>query len=373
MLTRNLQTIVSGKLFKGKAIIISGARQVGKTTILKNLLKSNAKFTLWLNADEADVRELLNNAGIARIKQIIGKHKILVIDEAQRIDSIGLFLKIFVDNFKDKQVIATGSSSLDLASSINEPLTGRKFEYMLYPFSFKELVDEFGLIEEKRNLEIRLLYGCYPDIVLNPTDAEELLKNLAGSYLYKDLLMLEGIKKPALLDKLLQALALQIGNEVSYLELAQLLKVDNQTIEKYIDLLEKAFVVFKLPAYSNNLRNEIKKSKKIYFYDTGIRNAVINNFAPLSMRTDSGALFENYIIAERKKYNDANGFTPRYYFWRTHQQQEIDLIEDINVKLNAIEIKWRKAIARFPKSFTDSYKKSTTKLVTKANVEDILL
>ena len=360
------------RLFKGKAILLFGPRQCGKSTLVEAAL--DGKEYLHLTGDDADVREMLTDTSAARIKVMMGKNRILFIDEAQRVPGIGLTLKLITDQLKTIQVIATGSSAFELQSHTSEPLTGRKYEYMLYPLSFGEMVQHHGLLQEKRLLEHRMIYGYYPEIVTSQGEEKELLMLLAGSYLYKDLLMLEQVKKPVLLEKLLKALALQIGSEVSYNELAQITGANKQTVEKYIDLLEKAYVIFVLPALSGNARNEIKKGKKIYFYDCGIRNAVINNFNPLASRTDTGALWENYIIAERMKFLRYNNTEARLYFWRTFQQQEIDLVEEHGDRWQAYEFKWSKSgKARFPQAFKDNYPHTSTKVITPANMTDFLL
>jgi predicted AAA+ superfamily ATPase len=373
MIYRSLQTIIEARLFKGKAILLFGPRQCGKSTLVETLLKAQPKSWLYLNGDEADVRELLTNTTSTRLKTIAGNKPIVFIDEAQRIPNIGLTLKLFTDQLKDIQVIATGSSAFELSSQVNEPLTGRKYEFMLYPLSFAEMVQHHGLLIEKRMIEHRLIYGYYPEIVTRDGEEQELLKLLAGSYLYKDLLMMEQVKKPVLLEKLLKALALQIGSEVSYYELAQMIGADKGTVEKYIDLLEKAFVVFRLPALNRNVRNEIKKGKKIYFYDCGIRNAIINNFNGVTSRSDTGALWENYLIAERMKYLHYNNLGADQFFWRTTQQQEIDLIEDAGAKINAYEFKWNeKTKIRFPQTFTANYPGAVTHIISPSNMEDFI-
>ena len=280
MILRALQKAIQERLFKGKAILIFGPRQCGKSTLVETVL--NDKEYLHFTGDDAEIRDALSNTSLALLKTIIGKSKILFIDEAQRITNIGLTIKLITDHLKDVQVIATGSSAFELSSQVNEPLTGRKYEFMLYPLSFGEMVAHYGFLTERKLIEYRLIYGYYPEIVSKQSEEKELLKLLAGSYLYKDLLTLEQVKKPVLLEKLLRALALQVGNEVSYNELAQTVGANKQTVEKYIDLLEKAYVVFVLPALNRNVRNEIKKGKKIYFFDCGIRNAIINNFNSIS-------------------------------------------------------------------------------------------
>jgi predicted AAA+ superfamily ATPase len=373
MIKRILLNDIQRRLFQGKAIILFGPRQCGKSTLIEDMLKD--KEHLYLNGDDADIREQLTNTSATRLKTIVGGYKIVFIDEAQRIPNIGLTLKLFTDQLKDIQVIATGSSAFELSSKVNEPLTGRKFEFMLYPFCFGEMVAYHGYIQERRFLEHRLIYGYYPEIVTKGADEKVLLKSLAGSYLYKDLLMLEQIKKPLILEKLLKALALQVGSEISYQEIAQTIGSDGKTVDKYIDLLEKTFVVFRLPALNRNVRNEIKKGKKVYFYDCGIRNTIINNFNPVTSRTDVGALWENYIISERMKFLNYNNIDAKQYFWRTTQQQEIDLIEEHEAgQLKAFEFKWGKNDkVRFPQTFTDNYPGAQTLVVSPDNLEEFIL
>lgn len=374
MVRRQQTNYAKARLFKGKALLVFGPRQVGKTTFVENLIADLDKKTLFLNGDESDVFVLFENPNITKLKNIIGDNEILVIDEAQRITNIGIVIKIIVDQIKSVQVIATGSSSFELANKLNEPLTGRKYEMYLYPIVFSEMVTHNGLLDEKRNLEQRLIYGSYPEIITNPIDAKEHIKLIANSYLYKDLFLLDQISKPVLLQKIVKALALQVGSEVNYNELSRLLQIDNKTVEKYIDLLEKAFVVFKLPALSNNIRNEIKKGRKIYFYDNGIINAVTGNFNPLSQRTDIGSLWENYIISERIKHLNIQQNEASSYFWRTSQQQEIDYIEKIDNQILACEIKWNpKAKYKIPVTFSTNYENVASKIVTPDNYEEFLL
>jgi len=373
MIKRILQTVILQRIFKGKVVIIFGPRQSGKSTLTEALLNAQDKEWLYMNGDESDVRELLTNTTSAKLSAIIGNKKLVFIDEAQRIVNIGLTLKLFTDQLKDVQVIATGSSAFELSSHVNEPLTGRKYEFMLYPLSFSEMVQHHGLLKEKRLIEHRMIYGYYPEIVTKKGEESELLKLLANSYLYKDLLMLDQVKKPLLLEKLLKALALQVGSEIKYEELGQTIGSDSKTVDKYIDLLEKTFVVFRLPAYNRNVRNEIKKGKKVYFYDCGIRNAIINNFKPLISRTDVGALWENFVIAERMKMLRYQNKDVTLYFWRTTQQQEIDLIEEADDKLAAYEFKWSKTQkVRFPQTFTDNYPTAETKVISPENVEEFI-
>lgn len=374
MVRREQTAYAKARLFKGKALLVFGPRQVGKTTFVQNLIADLNKKTLLLNGDESDVLVLFESPNVSKLKNIIGDNEILVIDEAQRITNIGIVLKIIVDQIKSVQVIATGSSSFELANQLNEPLTGRKYEMFLYPIAFSEMVNHNGLLEEKRALEQRLIYGSYPEIITNPIDAKEHIKLIANSYLYKDLFLLEQISKPVLLQKIVKALALQVGSEVNYNELSKLIQIDNKTVEKYIDLLEKAFVIFKLPALSNNVRNEIKKGKKIYFYDNGIINSVTGNFNPIGQRTDIGALWENYIISERIKHLNIQQQETDSYFWRTTQQQEIDYIEKNNDAILACEIKWKAKIKhKIPVTFSGNYENVIPKIVSPENYETFLL
>ena len=351
-----------------------GARQVGKSTLLEDLTQPYASDALWLKGDEADVRTLLSNTTSAALRNLIGRKKIIVIDEAQRVENIGITLKLMADSLKDIQVIATGSSSFELTNRINEPLTGRKYEFFLYPISFGEMVEHTSLLEEKRLIEQRLVFGYYPEIVTKPGEERKHLSLITSSYLYKDLFDWQQIKKPALLDTLLQALALQLGSEVSYRELAQLTGSDNETVERYISLLEHAFVIFRLGSLSRNLRSELKRSRKIYFWDVGVRNAIIKNFNPLSFRQDAGALWENFLIVERIKANAYASRSVNHWFWRTHSQQEIDYIEEADGKMNAYEIKWNaNRKAKLPQAFKNAYPEADTQIIDRNNFTDFIL
>jgi predicted AAA+ superfamily ATPase len=373
MVQRQLVARISARLFKGKAILLFGPRQVGKSTLAEAVLKQTGLPWLQLNGDEADVRNQLSNTTSTKLKAIFGQNTLVLIDEAQRIDNIGLTLKLITDQIKNVQVIATGSSAFELANAANEPLTGRKYEYFLYPISFGEMVATHGLLTEKRLIEHRMIFGYYPEIVSNQGRERELLKLIAGSYLNKDILMLEQVKKPVLLEKLLKALALQLGSEVNYHELSQMVEADKGTVEKYIDLLEKAYVVFRLTVLNRNVRSELKKSKKVYFYDCGIRNAILGNYNNLENRTDVGALWENFVIAERIKYMYYKDEDFTHYFWRTTRQQEIDFIEEARDNMLAIECKWNpKAKANFPSTFREGYPHAGTMVITPENIESLL-
>jgi hypothetical protein len=360
-------------LFKKKALIVFGARQVGKSTFVELLLNEITEEVLYLNGDNFDTRDALSKPNVSLLKNIIGAHKIIFIDEAQRIPNIGILIKIIVDQIKGVQIIATGSSAFDLANHLNEPLTGRKYEIQLHPFSYNELVNHLGFLEEQRNLEQRLIFGSYPEIVIDPTNAKKHLNLITNSYLYKDLFELDQLKKTTPLQKLVKALALQIGSEVNANELSQLIGVSNKTVEKYLMLLENAFVIFSLPSLSKNVRNELKKSRKVYFYDNGVINSVIGNFNPLQNRNDVGALWENYLISERRKWLAINEKEVECYFWRTTQQQEIDYIEVDSNSINAFEFKWNnKGKNYFPKTFTRAYPEATTQFLDKENYHEFL-
>ena len=373
MIERILTQVITDKMWQGKAIIVLGARQVGKTTMIRETLNGRDDV-LWMNGDEPDIRSLLGNVSSTLMKSIIGNKRIVVIDEAQRISDIGICLKLITDNIPDVQVIASGSSSFDLSNKINEPLTGRKFEYSLYPLSFSEMVAHNGLIDERRMLPQRLIYGYYPDVVCRNADKRQVLSELADSYVYKDILLLDKIKKSDKLTKLLQALAFQIGSEVSFNELSRLCGLDAKTIDTYVALLEQAYIIFRLGSFSRNLRNELKFSRKIYFWDCGIRNAIIGNYNNIESRTDAGALFENFIISERLKMNSYKKSYASSYFWRTTAKSEIDYIEECDGGISAFEFKWNpKRKASAPLSFTNAYPNAEFKIVTRDNFETFLL
>lgn len=373
LLKRNLQEIIENQMFKGKAIVLVGARQVGKSTLFRQILSSH-DVVLTLNCDDPETRGLLEGANLSEVRRLVGNHRIVMIDEAQRLQGAGLTMKLITDNMPQVQLLITGSSSFLLQGSMNEPLTGRKFEYHLYPFSTQEINDNLGYIRTRQLLESRLVYGSYPDVVNNTGDSADILSNLSGSYMYQDLLSLEGVRKPVLIEKLLVALALQVGSEVSYNELSQIVGSDVKTVEKYIDLLEKCYIVFRLPALSRNMRTELKKGKKVYFYDNGIRNSIIQNLNPLSLRGDVGALWENFIVSERIKYNNNRGHRANYYFWRTTTQQEIDFIEESGGSFQLFEMKWnpKKGAAKPPSEFTKAYGEMPFSDITPDNYLDFL-
>lgn len=375
MFTRELYQVILDQCFKGKAIILLGARQVGKTTLLRQVIQTAQTEVQYLNCDEPQVVEALTNRNLRELVLLVGKAKYIVIDEAQKVNNIGLTLKLIVDNIPDVQVIATGSSAFELRNRLNEPLTGRKFEYQMYPISTNEIYQSSGYVDVKRLLETRLIYGSYPEVLSNLDNAQSLLLSLSDSYLYKDILTMDSMRKPDVLNKLLQALAFQIGSEVSYNELAQTTGTDSKTVEKYIDLLEKCFIIFRLNGLSRNLRNELKKAKKIYFCDNGVRNAVIQQFAPVALRNDMGQLWENFFISERIKRNHYLGHHCNIYFWRTTSQQEIDYIEESDGQMSAFEMKWnpKKATVKLPEAFLKAYSVKQTAVVTTENYLDWLI
>ena len=374
---RDLRAVLESKIGKGKVLLLIGPRQVGKTTLLKNMLESvstEKKVQFW-NCDESDVRQFLSEANSAKLKSFVGNSDFIVIDEAQRVKDIGLTIKLLHDSFPNVQLAVTGSSSLDLSNSINEPLTGRKFEYNLFPFSTNELVNHTSMLEEMRLLKNRLVYGFYPDVVNNPGEEKEILTNIVNSYLYKDVFEFQDIRKSSVIEKLVQALALQVGSEVSFNELGNLLGIDTVTVQRYVDLLEKAYVIFHIRSFSRNVRNELKKSIKIYFYDNGVRNSVISNFSPVELRSDIGALWENFLISERIKNNAYHNKHAKYYFWRTTQKQEIDFIEEAEQNLFAYEFKYnpKKANSKCPVTFSNNYPNVPFDVITSENYMDFVV
>ncbi len=373
MIERTQESAIKSLIGSNKAIILMGARQVGKSTLLHSLLDGDDSV-LWLNGDDDDVRELFRSISSTRLKAIVGNRKTVVIDEAQRIEDIGLRLKLITDQMPGVQVIATGSSSFELSSKVNEPLTGRKRELKLFPLSFREMVSHTSFLEERRMIPHRLIYGYYPEVVCSPSNEKVVLKELTDSYLYKDLLSFDTLRKPDVIVRLLKALALQIGSQVSYNELSSLLGLSSKTVEKYLDILEKSYIIFRLGSFYRNMRNELKLSRKIYFWDLGIRNAVIGNMAPLENRNDTGALWENFLIAERMKYNSYSNSFAQSYFWRTKDQSEVDYLEEEDGNLSAYEFKWNpaKSKTKCPASFAAAYPSSTYRVITPDNIEEFI-
>lgn len=372
MIKRDIESHIIRRLGDNKVIVVLGARQTGKTTLLKSMFAGTD--TLYLNADEADVRAMFSDVNATLLRERFAGYSKLVIDEAQRIEDIGIKLKLVVDNIDGLKTIVSGSSALDIANKVKEPLTGRKWEFQLHPLSLSELVEHKGEIEERRLLQQRLVFGCYPDVVINPGDEREILRELSDSYLFKDILMWENIKQPKLLVDLLKHLSLQVGSDVSYNSLANKLGVASKTVENYIDLLEKTFVIFRLHSFSRNHAKELRKSKKIYFFDNGIMNAVTANYAPVSNRDDVGRLWENYIVSETLKNISNRRDHGKMYFWRTKDKQEIDIIIEKDGKLEAIECKWNpKASASPPGGFSSAYPEATFRSVNRENyISEIL-
>lgn len=363
-------------LFRGKIILIYGARQTGKSTTVKKILDEYPGEGKYFNGDEASTQKIFQDAGDASVlSKIIGTQKLIVIDEAQKIENIGLKLKILADNFPHQQFIATGSSSFDLANKVGEPLTGRAIQFWLHPLSLKELAGVFDRVEINAQLENLLIYGTYPSVVLASSLEEKtvILKQLASDYLYKDVLSFDRIRKNETLKRFTEAVSLKVGNGVSYNELANLLQIGKQTAVSYLDILEQGFIIFRLTSFARNLRQEINRSRKVYFIDTGVRNVLINNLNPLSLRNDVGAVWENFVVGEFKKGQYWPATTTPLYFWRTYQQQEIDLVREEDGKLKALEIKWQKKHNLPPKTWREAYPNSTWESITRENYLDKLL
>jgi predicted AAA+ superfamily ATPase len=368
MIPRTLQKNLEKRLDYKKALLIFGPRQVGKTTLAKAFATHRQEAYEYFNGDSIVTKSLWSPTNIEALKQSFGQKKIVILDEAQVIEQIGLICKQLIDAQLGVQFIITGSSSLTIADKTQEPLTGRKWEYVLYPISCTELINHQGLSQFLHYLPQYLVYGMYPEVVTNIQDAKEILINITNSYLYKDVLALVGIKKPLLLEKILKALAWQVGSEVSLQEVATLVGADVKTVDTYIHLLEQVYVVYRLGTLSRNERNEISTKKKIFFYDNGIRNALIGNFSTIEGRNDIGALWENFLMIERKKQLSYHGFHGRTYFWRNKLQAEVDYIEEIDGKIYAFEFKWNPtAKSKFPQAFVENYQPAITIVIHRDN------
>lgn len=373
-INRDITPIIERWLFKNKIIIIYGARQVGKTTLVKKLLEKYGDSGNYFNCDIIHIRNSFNQQDPVTLKRIVGDARLIVLDEAQRIEDIGMVLKILHDTYPNIQIIATGSSSFDLSNKTKEPLTGRSLEFILHPFSLRELLQIYSPIELINQIEQLVIYGLYPEIVMAPqADARRLLDNLTDKYLYKDIFEFEALKKSSVIVKLLQLIAFQISNEVSLHELATSLGINRKTVERYLDLLEKTFVIFRLKSFSRNLRKELLKKEKIYFYDVGIRNSIIAQLNPLPLRNDKGALWENFCISERLKLREYSEKYGHVYFWRTHDQKEIDFIEESEGVFTGYEFKWEATKYKPPKDFINTYKNSSVNLITKNNFWEFLV
>jgi predicted AAA+ superfamily ATPase len=373
MIARDVLKLIRNDLSKRKALIIMGARQVGKTTLLQELSKE-WENVLWLTSDELETQKMFENPTITRLRSELAGVKYLIVDEAQRLPNVGLCLKLITDHLQHIQMLVTGSSAFELSNQLNESLMGRTFEYCLYPISFSEMANYHKFREEKQLLSYRLVYGYYPDVVMHPEDAKKILQNHIQNFLYKDMLLLEGVKKPDKIVKLLQALAFQVGSQVSYNELSSLIGMNIATVEKYITLLEQSFVLYRLGSFSRNLRTELTKSRKIYFFDNGIRNALIGNFSAIETRTDTGALWENFLISERLKLLRNNERYAQRFFWRTTEQQEVDYVEEEDGLLRAFEFKWNKTSkAKICRTFSNSYSKAEISVITPENYESFIM
>ncbi|MGA2491266.1 MAG: ATP-binding protein [Anaerolineales bacterium] len=368
---RIIQPAIEQVFYKGKIIVVYGARQVGKTTLIRTIQEKHPADSLYLNCDEPDIRNSLSDKTSTELRRLLGTKTLILIDEAQRVKNIGLTLKLLVDTFPGIQIIATGSSSFDLSNNISEPLTGRKVEFQLYPLSVGELLSQSSPLEMQRSLEYHLRYGMYPGVVFRDEPAETLLE-ITRSYLYKDVLEFQTVKNPDLLHRLLQALALQVGSEVSYNELGSMLGIDKVTVGRYVSLLEQGYVIFHLPPYSRNLRKELGRQRKIYFHDLGVRNALINNFNPLELRQDVGMLWENFFVSERLKYIHNQRRHPNVYFWRMYDGKEIDYLEEEGGQLTGFECKWGSDKWRVPEAFLSAYPGSQVHLVNRTNVLDYI-
>ena len=367
---------IQNSLLPGKILVLYGPRQVGKTTLAKDLVSTVSLRSRFVNADELLYREALASQDRQKLSEVLGEAELLVIDEAQRVPDIGLNLKILIDNHPQAVILATGSASFDLANKISEPLTGRKLTFSLYPISYAELRRTLGALEARSQLERWLVWGSYPAIATtdDPDLRQRLLGELVGSYLYRDILDLEGVRKSEKIVDLLRLLAFQIGQEVSLAELAASLALNRLTVERYLDLLEKVFVIFKVSGFSRNLRKEISKNPRYYFYDNGVRNSLIQNFNPLTLRNDVGLLWENHLMIERRKANQASGRAVNAYFWRTYDQKEIVYIEEYRGQLHGYEFKWRGEMRKSTRhEFLSAYPGSELTTISQENFEKFLL
>ena len=372
MIDRKILPSILENLSRGKVIQILGPRQSGKTTLLRMIQNQIGQKAEYFNCDERDNITLFSNHNTAALRSAVGSDKTVLLDEAQRIENVGISLKIMHDTMPDIRIIATGSSAFELSDKLNEPLTGRKIEYHLFPFAFEELAVNSSPFEEYKRRYQRLIYGAYPEVVNNPGMETEILTTLCTSYLYKDVFTLFHIRKPELVEKLLQAIALQLTGEVSFNELAQLLHSDPSTIERYITMMERAFIIFRIKNYSNNQCNEIKKSRKIYFYDNGIRNALIADFRPLELRDDIGKLWENYIVSEFVKRKNNHRLYHHEYFWRSTTGSEIDYLELMNNQLTAYEIKWNSQKKGNFRGFLNNYPQALVQTINPDNFTQYL-
>lgn len=371
---RTITPVIEKRLWQGKGIVIYGARRVGKTTLARSLITSNPVPSLYLTCDDPSVRDILTDATANSLARLVGDNRLIVLDEAQRVRNIGVTLKMAIDAMPDRQFIATGSSSFELANQISEPLTGRVHIFQLHSLALEEIVQRKTPLEISQLIEPSLIYGMYPEAITSRDAAESTLRHIVGGQLYKDALEYQGIRNPDQLRHVLEALALQVGNEVSYNELSKLVGINIKTVERYLALLEQSFIVFRLRPLVRNKRTELRRSRKIFFYDNGVRNALISNFNPLQLRNDVGALWENWLVSERLKYLHNHDLHPSTYFWRTHQGAEVDYIEEANSILRAYEFKWKSSKkAILPRSFMHSYPDAVPNMIDQENMADFLL
>lgn len=372
--SRDILPQVLSKISINKVLLVYGARRVGKTHLLRTVEQNFKGRTLFLNAEDIDSSNLLSDRRVASFRRWVSDIDLLIIDEAQVVREIGKSLKLLIDSFPKLTILASGSSAFELSNRTGEPLVGRQILFQLFPLAQTELSGQENYLETVQQLETRLIYGTYPDVLkLETSEAKtDYLKELVSSYLLKDILMFEQIRHSHKMLQLLQLVAYQVGQEVSYDELSKKLQIDRNTVERYLDLFSKVFIIVRVGGYSKNLRKEVTKSSKWYFLDNGIRNALINNFLPISQRDDIGALWENYLIAERLKYNSYSRKSPLTYFWRTYDQQELDWLEVENEKLSGYEFKWKDSKVRFPKAFVEAYPDAQTHWINQDNFIDFV-
>ncbi|GAB1349056.1 ATP-binding protein [Ignavibacteriales bacterium] len=375
MIDRKIESIILEALVPGKVVILLGARRTGKTVMLKKIVSMNSESSLFFNGEDFEVQRLLENRSVANYEKILGTSKLLVIDEAQKVPEIGKILKLMIDSISGLRIIATGSSAFDLTGKLGEPLTGRNRTFRLFPLSEEELDPLLGITEKRATLEERLVYGSYPEIfsMHNREAKVKYLKELVNDYLLRDLLSFEGVKNAGVIHHLLRLVAFQAGSEVSMSELSSNLGISRNTVEKYLDLLSKVFVIYKVEGFSRNLRKEITKNAKWYFYDNGIRNTLVANLNPLGLRNDIGSLWENFIIGERTKFQEYHNILSNNFFWRTYDKQEIDRIEEREGKLFAYEFKFNKEKAKFPVAFSTTYPESEFKVVSANNYHEFVM
>lgn len=375
MITRKIESVILESLVPGKVVILLGARRTGKTVLLKKIVSMISEPSIFFNGEDFEVQRLLENRSVANYEKILGTTKLLVIDEAQKVPEIGKILKLMIDSIPGLRIIVTGSSAFDLTGKLGEPLTGRNRTFRLFPLSEQELDPLYGITEKRAALEERLVFGSYPEVIsiYDREDKVKYLKELVNDYLLRDLLSFEGVKNAGVINNLLRLVAFQAGSEVSMSELSSNLGIARNTVEKYLDLLSKVYVIFKVEGFSRNLRKEITKNSKWYFYDNGIRNTLVANLNPLGLRNDIGSLWENFIISERIKFQEYQNVLSNNFFWRTYDKQEIDWIEERGGKLFAYEFKFNKEKAKFPVAFSAAYPESEFKVVSANNYHEFVL